>query len=57
MVDTKENTCLHCGSSKAKYCEECYQRLLAENMTLKFTIKGLLGEPKEQPVGLYKRRK
>ena len=52
MVDTKENTCLHCGSGKAKYCEECYQ-----NMTLKFTIKGLLGEPKEQPVGLYKRRK
>lgn len=52
MVDTKENTCLHCGSSKAKYCEECYQRLLAENMTLKFTIKGLLGEQKDATVGV-----
>ena len=56
MVDTKENTCLHCGSKKAKYCEECYQRLLAENITLRFTLKGLLREPKEQPVGLWKRR-
>ena len=39
MPRIKENTCLHCGSDEAKYCEDCYQRLLAENMTLKFTLK------------------
>lgn len=52
MPKIKENTCLHCGSDEAKYCEDCYQRLLAENMTLKFTLKGFLEEQKGIAIGI-----
>lgn len=28
------HTCLHCGKGKLGYCEECYQKLIAENAKL-----------------------
>ena len=52
MPKIEENTCLHCGSDEAKYCEDCYQRLLAENMTLKFTLKGFLEKQKGIEIGI-----
>lgn len=30
----KENTCLHCGNNPPKYCEKCYQELIATNAKL-----------------------
>ena len=29
-----ENKCLHCGEGKPGYCEECHQKLIAENAEL-----------------------
>ena len=29
-----ENTCLRCGSGKPGYCEDCFQKLIAENARL-----------------------
>lgn len=31
---TKKNTCLHCGTGEAAYCEKCYQELISRNMKL-----------------------
>lgn len=33
--------CLRCGTNKGNYCEQCYQDLIAENMSLQFRIKEL----------------
>lgn len=30
----EDNTCLHCGGEDPKYCEACYQDLIAENIKL-----------------------
>lgn len=30
----EKNTCLHCGSKRAAYCEECYQELIGTNAKL-----------------------
>lgn len=46
MPKIKENTCLHCGSDEAKYCEECYQRLLTINISLQCAL------PKEIALGI-----
>lgn len=35
----EKNTCLHCGSKRAAYCEECYQELISENAKLQTEIK------------------
>lgn len=46
MSEIKENTYLHCGSNKAKYCEECYQKLLTINISLQSAL------PKEIALGI-----
>lgn len=40
-MEEKENTCLQCGSGKQVYCEECYQKLIAENAKLQRKINEL----------------
>lgn len=35
----QQKACLHCGSGEAAYCEECYQKLIAENAKLQRGIK------------------
>ena len=30
----EEETCLHCEKGVAAYCEECFQKLIAENLKL-----------------------
>ena len=30
----EDNTCLHCGGEDPKYCEACYQNLIAANLKL-----------------------
>lgn len=39
-----KKTCLHCGENVPDYCEDCYQKLIAENMKLQLEIKRLRGE-------------
>lgn len=29
-----DSTCLHCGKGVPSYCEECYQKLISENLKL-----------------------
>lgn len=36
LVFTYKHKCLHCGNGTAKYCEECYQDLIAKNAKLQF---------------------
>lgn len=38
-VDDK--LCLHCGRRPGHYCEDCYQKLLTENMRQQITINNL----------------
>lgn len=38
MLENKEKTCLHCGSNKPSYCEECYQKLLTTNIALQCAL-------------------
>lgn len=33
------NKCLHCGTGKPAYCEECFQKLITENFKLQSIIK------------------
>lgn len=46
MLENEERTCLHCGSNKASYCEECYQKLLTTNIALQCAL------PKEITIGV-----
>lgn len=46
MLENKEETCLHCGSNKPSYCEECYQKLLTTNIALQCAL------PKEIAIGV-----
>lgn len=34
-----EEKCLHCGTGKPAYCEECFQELITENLKLQSKIK------------------
>ena len=34
-----EEKCLHCGKNETKYCENCFQQLIAENAGLQNEIK------------------
>ena len=38
------HTCLHCGKGKPEYCEDCYQKLIAENLRLQEKINELYHE-------------
>ena len=33
--------CLHCNKNEVKYCEKCYQDLIAENIKLQWRIQEL----------------
>jgi hypothetical protein len=41
--------CLSCGTNKGKYCEQCYQDLIAEIMNLQFRIYELEKQLNKKP--------
>ena len=37
-LEIDENSCLHCGSGEPRYCEDCYQNLIATNTSLQLEL-------------------
>lgn len=46
ILENEKRTCLHCGGNNARYCEECYQKLLTINIALQCAL------PKDIAIGL-----
>lgn len=52
-IDDLKDECVHCGKGKARYCENCFQDLISQNMKLQLELSDLKNKNSYIPPSPY----